>query len=310
MIDKVSLQLKWLHQAQFAGYYVAQEQGFDREEGLEIQIEVGGPGTDPERIVAEGKVDFAQGGGFESLLSARDNNQPLIAIAALFQKVDVVFVAKPATNIKSFADLKGKTISTWYTGIHLILRAILRANGIGLESVNEVMQAATLTPFLEGEVAVAAATFYNQLPALRERGFSDLVILDPAAYGVVIPRDTIITSEHFATTRPDVVQRFLQASLRGWKHAIENQADAVAAVMRRDPSLERRHQTIMMKEIAKLLTFGSGTSNGIGYIDPRAADFTHDFLRKHQQIARAVALDQAYTLTFWNAVASKYKAVA
>lgn len=151
MIDKVSLQLKWLHQAQFAGYYVAQEQGFDREEGLEIQIEVGGPGTDPERIVAEGKVDFAQGGGFESLLSARDNNQPLIAIAALFQKVDVVFVAKPATNIKSFADLKGKTISTWYTGIHLILRAILRANGIGLESVNEVMQAATLTPFLEGK---------------------------------------------------------------------------------------------------------------------------------------------------------------
>src|SRR5262245_42461818 len=100
MIDKVSLQLKWLHQAQFAGYYVAQEQGFYREEGIEVEIEVGGPGTDPERIVADGKADFAQGGGFESLLSARSNNQPLIAIAALFQKVDVVFVAKPTANIR------------------------------------------------------------------------------------------------------------------------------------------------------------------------------------------------------------------
>ena len=110
-------------------------------------------------------------------------------------------------------------MSTWYTGVHLILRALLRESGLDPSKIVEVPQAESMMPFLHDEVAVAAATFFNQLPMLRAQGFTDLVVFDPADFGVVFPRDTIIASEETLNVRPDVVRRFLRASLRGWKEA-------------------------------------------------------------------------------------------
>src|SRR5918993_2707151 len=252
--EKVSLQLKWLHQAQFAGYYLADEKGFFAEEGLEVAIKAGRPGVDPEKLVAEGACDFAQAGGVESLLAARDIGLPVVAIGTVFQKIDVVFIAKSRSGISRLTDFSGRTVSTWYTGVHLILRALLREAGRDPSRINEVAQAGSMAPFLQDDVAVAAATFFNQLPMLRAQGLTDLVIFDPAEFGVVFPRDTMIASEETVNGRPDIVRRFLRASLRGWKDAATNQAEAVDAVLRRDPTLDRGHQGVMMREVAKLLS--------------------------------------------------------
>lgn len=297
--DTIFLQLKWLHQAQFAGYYLAEELGFYRAEGLRVTIVPGGPGVDPESLVGSGAADFAQAGGIESLLAARDIDLPVIAIGAVFQKIDVAFISKRRSGIAKLADFSGRTVSTWYTGVHLILRALLRDAGLDPASIVELPQAATMMPFLQDEVAVAAATFFNQFPQLRARGVTDLTIFDPADYGVIFPRDTIITSENLVTERPDVVERFLRASLRGWSHAVANQGNAVDAVMRRDATLDRKHQEVMLQEVVKLMLWGPGTTNGIGYIDLAAVDSAHSFLLKNGQIGKAVKLDQACTLRFW-----------
>jgi NitT/TauT family transport system substrate-binding protein len=305
--EKVSLQLKWLHQAQFASYYLADEKGFFAEEGLEVAIKAGGPGVDPEKLVAEGACDFAQAGGVESLLAARDIGLPVVAIGAVFQKVDVVFIAKRQSGIARLSDFRGRTVSTWYTGVHLIMRALLSEAGLDPAKVNEVAQAGSMAPFLQGEVAVAAATFFNQLPMLRAQGLTDLVIFDPADFGVVFPRDTIIASEEMVSARPDVVRRFLRASLRGWKEAASNQAEAVDAVLRRDPTLDRAHQGVMMREVAKLLSWGAGTTAGVGYIDAEAVAAAHDFLFRNKQIANPHALDGAAAMQFWEDVPPAYK---
>jgi NitT/TauT family transport system substrate-binding protein len=158
-----------------------------------------------------------------------------------------------------------------------------------------------MLPFLHGEVSVAAATFFNQLPELRRQGLTDLVIFDPADYGVIFPRDVIITSEKMITDQPDVVRRFLQASLRGWKHAIDHKSDAIAAVMRRDPMLDRRHQAVMMSEISKLMLWGPGTARGLGCIAPATVRAAHDFLLQHGQIGKRIDVERACTMRFWQA---------
>jgi NitT/TauT family transport system substrate-binding protein len=305
--EKVSLQLKWLHQAQFAGYYLADEKGFFAEEGLEVAIKAGGPGVDPEKLIAEGACDFAQAGGVESLLAARDIGLPVVAIGTVFQKIDVVFIAKRQSGIARLTDFRGRTVSTWYTGVHLILRALLSEAGLDPAKVNEVAQAGSMAPFLQDEVAVAAATFFNQLPMLRAQGLTDLVIFDPADFGVVFPRDIIIASEEMVNVRPDVVRRFLRASLRGWKEAAMNQAEAVDAVLRRDPTLDRAHQGVMMREVAKLLSWGAGSTAGVGYIDAKAVAAAHDFLFRNQQITNAHVLNGASAMQFWDDVPSAYK---
>jgi NitT/TauT family transport system substrate-binding protein len=235
----------------------------------------------------------------ESLLAARSIGLPIIPIAAVFQKIDVAFIAKRQSGIAKLADFAGRTVSTWYTGVHLILRALLREAGVDLATIIDIPQAESMEPFLRGDVAVAAATFFNQLPQLRARGVTDLTIFDPADHGVIFPRDIIITSEKMAAARPDLVERFLRASLRGWRDVVANQGAAVDTVLRRHATLDRKHQETMLREMVKLMSWGPGTTHGIGYIDPAAVDFAQDFLLRNGQIGKAVTPNHAYTLRFW-----------
>ena len=220
--EKVSLRLKWLHQAQFAGYYVARDKGFYAEEKLDVTINPGGPQIVAENLVASGAEDFAHGGGLETAMTGREKGLPLVVIAALFQKTPFLLVAKKESGVTKLEDFPGKKISMWYTGMQFIVRGMLRAKGIDPAKITEVPQAVTMAPFLRGEVDVASVTPYNELQTLYEGGHKDLVLFDPADYGVVVPRDPIVTSEKMIKERPAVVQGFLRASLRGWKWAVEH----------------------------------------------------------------------------------------
>jgi NitT/TauT family transport system substrate-binding protein len=142
---------------------------------------------------------------------------------------------------------------------------------------------------------------------LRAQGLTDLVIFDPAEFGVVFPRDTMIASEETVNGRPDIVRRFLRASLRGWKEAATHQAEAVDAVLRRNPTLDRAHQGVMMREVAKLLSWGAGTTAGVGYIDAEAVAAAHDFLFRNKQITNANSPDGASAMQFWKDVPPAYK---
>jgi NitT/TauT family transport system substrate-binding protein len=307
--DKVSIRLKWLHQAQFAGYYVAQEKGFYKEERLEVTINPGGPNILAENLVASGADDFAQGGGMESVLTGRDKGLPLVAIATVFPKAPFLLVAKKESGITKLEDFPGKKVSMWYTGMQFIVRAMLRSRGIDPGKIVEVPQPVTMAPFVRNEVQVASVTVYNELQTLYAEGVKDLVLFDPADYGVIVPRDPIITTDKMVKEKPDVVQRFLRASLRGWKYAIENQPEAVDIVLKQNPALKKDHQTVMLQEVAKLMTWGPGKEKGLGYIDAKAAEFTHTFLLENKQLSKPVPLDQAYTMKFWEAVPAAYKQV-
>jgi NitT/TauT family transport system substrate-binding protein len=307
--DKVSLRLKWLHQAQFAGYYVAKEKGFYKEEQLDVTINPGGPQLVAENLVASGADDFAQGGGMETTLTGREKGLPLVAIAAVFPKAPVYLVAKKESGITKLEDFAGKKVSMWYTGMQYIVRAMLKSRGVDPAKMTEVPQPVTMAPFLRNEVAVASVTGFNELQTLYAEGLRDLVLFDPADYGIVIPRDTIVTTEKTIKERPEVVQRFLRASLRGWKYAIENQAEAVDITLKQNPALKKDHQTVMLREVAKSMMWGPSKEKGLGYLDPKAAEWTMTFLLDNKQLTRPIAVSEAINLRFWNEVPASLKVV-
>lgn len=299
---KVSLRLKWLPQAQFIGYYVAQAKGYYAAENLDVTINPGGPNIIAENLVASGSEDFGHGGGFETLLTGRDKGLPIVGIGVLFQKTPFAFVAKKEAGIAKFEDLRGKKVSTWYTGAQFILRAMLLSRGIGLNEVTEVPQGVSMTPFINGDVNVATVTFYSELQTLYQQGLKDLVLFDPADFGIVIPREIIITSEKTLKERPAVVQRFLRATLKGWKDALANQPEALEILMRLHPNLNRAHQEVMLREVAKLVLWGPGRNRGIGAIDRGALEYANRFLLENKQLTKPVNLDQAVDLRFWEQV--------
>src|SRR5262249_15883310 len=110
----LSLRLKWLHQSQFAGYYLAEDQGHYRSEGVGVEMWPGGPDVDPEGLVANGGADFAQAGGLESVLAARASGLPIVALGAIFQRIDVAFIAKREAGITALSDFAGRKVSTWH----------------------------------------------------------------------------------------------------------------------------------------------------------------------------------------------------
>jgi len=308
-LTKASLRLKWLASAQFVGYYVAKDKGWYAEEGIDLTINPGGPNIIGENMVAAGTDTFGHAGGAATLLQARSKNLPLVGIAMLFQETPYRFVALPESGITTFKDLEGKTVSTWFTGPQFMLQGLLKSQGISPDDVNIQAQAASMVPFTEGEVDVATVTLYSELPVLRREGVTDLVVFNPAEMGVNLPNEVIIVNEETAKDNPELVQGFLDASLRGWTYALAHPEEAIDILMKSLPGGNRVHQEDEIEQLPKLLLYGGGKTEGIGYIDKEALEFTNQFLVENGVIDAPVDVEEAVDLSFWDNVPEEYKKV-
>ena len=308
-LTKVSLRLKWLASAQFIGYYVAKDKGWYAKEGLDLTINPGGPNIIAENLVAAGTDTFGHAGGAASLLQARSKGLPIVAIGMMFQETPYRFIALDKSNIKSIADFKGKTVSTWFTGPQFILQGLLKSQKVPLDQVKIIAQSASIVPFTQGQVQVATATLYDELPVLRRDGIKNLTVFNPADYGVNLPNEVLIVNEKFAKEKPALVQGFLNASLRGWVYALAHPKEAIDILMKSLPGGNRVHQEDEMAELPKLLTYGKGKTEGLGYVDVKALEFTDKFLVDNGVIQKPVDVKSAVNLSFWDKVPAEYKKV-
>lgn len=306
--DQASVRLKWVTQAQFIGFYVAKAKGFYDAEGLDLTINPGGPNLNGETLVASGADNFAVAGGIENLLAARARGLPIVGIGMMLQRTPSAYVAYVDSGIKSPKDFKGKTVSTFFTGAHNTLAAVLAKEGLGATDVKIVPQAVTMAPFLDRQVDVATVMLFNELNVLRARGLgNNLVVMSPEDYGVSFPSDAVITNETMIKERPKTVQAFMNGSLRGWKYAIENQAEAIEILMKVAPGLDRAHQTAMLTEYAKLMVSDAGAAKGIVVLDLDKLEAVRKFQLDRKALAQPVPLNESLNPTFWNAVPVPYK---
>ncbi|MCC7451847.1 MAG: ABC transporter substrate-binding protein [Anaerolineae bacterium] len=293
---KVRLQLKWVAQAQFAGYFAAVKQGFYKNRGLDVEIKLGGPDIVPEQVVASGGAEFGID-WLPSLLNSREQGAKLVNIAQVFARSGMREVSFKDKNITKAADLKGKKVGVWLGGNEFELFAALVKNGIDPENpadVTIVKQPFDMSLLLKGEVDAAAAMTYNEYAQVLEAinpatgkqyQPEDLNLIDFNVEGTAMLEDGVFANADWLAKQgnDDVAVRFLAASFEGWAYCRDNAVDCVKTVLEQGTALGEGHQTWQMNEINKLIW---PNDKGIGMMDEAQYKQTADISLKYKVITK------------------------
>ncbi|MDM8349159.1 ABC transporter substrate-binding protein [Pseudomonas sp. sp1636] len=250
--EKVRLQLRWLHQFQFAGYYLALEKGFYAQAGLEVEIRPGGPGTPkPIDLLLAGDVDFAIANS--GLIIARMQGQPVVALAAIMQSSPIVWIVRADSGIYTPQDLAGKRVMLMPAPESAELRITLAHEGIDLSRLEVQQTSFNPQDLLDGHTDAYDGYISNE-PFWLQQHKVPYRLINPREYGVNFYNDVLTTREALLQQRPAQVEAFIQASLQGWQYALENIEESVQLIHQRyapDKSLE--HLRFEAEQLKKLI---------------------------------------------------------
>ncbi|MCW3476075.1 ABC transporter substrate-binding protein [Limobrevibacterium gyesilva] len=278
--DPLALQLKWVAQAQFAGYYVAAAKGYYKAAGLDLTIKPGGPDVNPSQVIAGGGADVVVD-WMPSALAAREKGVPLVNIAQVYERSGLELTCRKDSGVRAPADFKGKTLGVWFAGneypfLSWMAKLGLKTDG-SPDGVKVLKQGFNVDPLLQKQAACISTMTYNEYWQLIEAGMKpdQLVVFKYEDQGVATLEDGLYSTEAKLKdpAMVDRLARFLKASVQGWKYATEHQDEAVKIVLDNDTAGAQTagHQKRMMAEVAKLL--GTGPK-GMGYLDPAAYERT------------------------------------
>ncbi len=274
---KVRLQLQWVAQSQFAGYYAAVAKGFYADEGLDVTILEGAVDIVPQQVVASGGAEFGIA-WVPKVLASREEGADLINIAQIFQRSGTLQVSFKTAGITGIADLKGKRVGTWGFGNEHELFAALRAAGIDPDNKDDVTivnQSFDMSQLLNGELDAAQAMTYNEYAQVLEQMNpetgelfkpEELDVINYNDVGTAMLQDHIFASEAFLAMEgnEEVAVKFIRASIRGWAYCRDNFDECVEIVLANGPTLGKGHMTWQLNEINKLIW---PSPAGIGMMD-------------------------------------------
>lgn len=265
--DDVTLQLKWVTQAQFAGYYVAQDKGFYSEEDLNVTIKPGGPDIAPTQVLAGGGADVAVE-WMPAALAAREKGLPMVNIAQPFKSSGMMLTCRKDAGVTSIDDFKGKTLGVWFFGnefpfLSWMSKLELPTEG-GPDGVTVLKQGFNVDPLLQNQAACVSTMTYNEYWQVIDAGLTpdDLTVFKYEDQGVATLEDGLYALEENLADPAfeDKMVRFVRASMKGWKYAEENPDEAAEIVLDNDASgaQTEEHQKRMMAEVAKLTAGSDG----------------------------------------------------
>ena len=265
--DKLTLQLKWVTQAQFAGYYVAKDKGFYKEAGLDVTIKPGGPDIAPPQIIAGGGADVIIE-WMPAALAAREKGVPLVNIAQPFKRSGMQLTCRAETGVKAPADLKGRTLGVWFYGNEYPFMAWMAKLGMKTdgspEGVKVLKQGFNVDPLLQKQADCISTMTYNEYWQVIDGGIpaDKLVVFKYEDQGVSTLEDGIYTTQA-KLDDPKMaasLAKFVGASMKGWAWARDNQDAAAKIVLDNDASgaQTEKHQVRMMGEINKLTAGSTG----------------------------------------------------
>ena len=279
--DDLTLQLKWVTQAQFAGYYVALDQGFYEAEDLNVTIKPGGPDIAPTQVLAGGGADVTVE-WMPAALAAREKGLPMVNIAQPFKSSGMMLTCRKDAGVATTDDFAGKTLGVWFFGNEFPFLSWMSQLGLPTEGgdsgVEVLKQGFNVDPILNGQAACVSTMTYNEYWQVIDAGLTpdDLVTFKYEDQGVATLEDGLYVLEDKLSDPAfeDKMVRFVRASMKGWKWAEENPADAALIVLDYDETgaQTEAHQVRMMGEIAKL------TAGSNGALDPADYQRTVDSL--------------------------------
>jgi NitT/TauT family transport system substrate-binding protein len=282
--DKLTLQLKWVTQAQFAGYYVAKDKGFYDAAGLDVTVNAGGPDINPSQVIAGGGADVVVD-WMPSALATREKGVPLVNIAQMFQRSGMMLTCRNDSGVTSTDKFPGHTLGVWFGGNEYPFLSWMAKLGYattgGDAGVTVLKQGFNVDPILQKQAACVSTMTYNEYWQVIDGGLKpdELTVFKYSDQGVATLEDGLYALES-KLADPAMVEklaRFVGASIKGWEYAIAHQPEAVSIVLENDGSgaQTEEHQTRMLGEIAKLF---EGSTMGTGYLSPADYDRTVDVL--------------------------------
>lgn len=265
--DDVTLQLKWVTQSQFAGYYVALEKGFYGEEDLNVTIKPGGPDIAPTQVLAGGGADVTVE-WMPAALAAREKGLPMVNIAQPFKSSGMMLTCRKDSGVSTTADFAGKTLGVWFFGNEFPFLSWMSQLGLATDGsdggVEVLKQGFNVDPILNGQAACVSTMTYNEYWQVIDAGLpaDDLVTFKYEDQGVATLEDGLYVLEENLSDAAfeDKMVRFVRASMKGWKYAEANPDEAALIVLDFDETgaQTENHQTRMMGEIAKLTAGSNG----------------------------------------------------
>jgi NitT/TauT family transport system substrate-binding protein len=298
-LTPITVQLTWTHQAQFAGFYVADQQGYFAAEGLQVSFLQGGPNVNFMTQVVNGTAQFGIAQPADLIL-ARADGKLVRSIATIYRRSPIVFFARAESGITRPQDFVGKKIRSSLT-TDQTLRAMMTRVGVQPDQYQIVNLPSDVSLFASGEVPVWSG-FINSLVIDVQRAGHKINIIYPDDYGIHFYSDILITTDDLISKDPDLVTRFTRATLKGWTYAVENPAQSGALVLKykadADPALETTKMT------ASLPLVNTGEDH-IGWMKPEIWSGMEKTLREQKVLTTTVDVTQVYTMQFIKAIYEK-----
>ena len=295
----VSIQMTWLQDAQAAGFFAADQNGYYAAEGLAVTLLPGGPTVDRIASVLGGTAQLGVAGADELLL-ARAEGKPVRAVATIFRRSPIVFVAEADSGIKRPQDFAGKTIRVT-PNLVPSLRAMMARVGVRPDQYREVVLPSDLAEFRSGKAPIWGV-YITGFALTLERAGHRLNRIFPDDYGVQLYADTLFTTDELIARDPDLVARVVRATLDGWRFAVENPHKVAALVRRYRPDADADLETARMVASIPLVNTGE---DSIGWMRPEDWTAMERMLRREGVLKPPLDASQAYTLQFLDGISGR-----
>ncbi|MET3132618.1 PAS domain S-box-containing protein [Oxalobacteraceae bacterium GrIS 1.11] len=260
-VEKITLQLKWLHQFQFAGYYAAQEKGFYRDAGLDVAMRQAVPGVDPADAVLNGSAQY--GTGNSSLLLKRAAGQPVVLLATIFQHSAGVLLARHPDDGGVRRNWNGSKIMLSPDGVEVLL--YLKRKGVALDSLRQVPQSYDYDAFIGGQTDLMYS-YGTRAPYTLERNHIAYDVWSPRQVGIDFYGDNLYTTESELREHPARAKAMREATLRGWDYALAHPAEIVDLIRARYPDSHTREQLLAEAQGTAALVASGETK--LGHSEP------------------------------------------
>jgi diguanylate cyclase (GGDEF)-like protein/PAS domain S-box-containing protein len=287
--DDITLQLSWLNQFQFAGYYIAKEKGFYNKVGINVNIKEFSQNTDIIEELKNKKADFIV--GRSSFIIEKANGHDVVALGAIYQESPLILLVKKDSNINTIKDFKNKNIMiTSDAKYSASILAMLSANGIGTKDFITQTHSFNINDLIEGKTDAMASYLSNEVVELERRGI-EYKIFNPKDYGFHFYNDILFSSSSFINNNQKLTKDFYEASIKGWEYAFDNIAETAELIYSKYNTQNKSFISLLREgEILKKLAYANNES--LGYLDEDKLDKIVDVFKLFGLIQKDINLDE------------------